>query len=62
MWNFADHNPGTAFLMMFLIVLLVRSIYKSTMRHLNIRKAGWPPSHCDANGEFCSCDCDEEEG
>ena len=22
------------------------------MRHLNIRKAGWPPPHCDADGEL----------
>lgn len=22
------------------------------MRHLNIRKAGWPPSHLDADGDW----------
>jgi len=21
-------------------------------RHLNIRKHGWPPDHCDADGDF----------
>ena len=22
------------------------------MEHPNIRKAGWPPPHCDADGDF----------
>jgi len=22
------------------------------IRHLNIRKHGWPPAHCDADGDF----------
>lgn len=22
------------------------------MRHLNIRRAGWPPTHLDADGDF----------
>ena len=22
------------------------------MRHLNIRKHGWPPAHCDADGDY----------
>lgn len=26
------------------------------MRHLNIRKAGWPPAHLDADGDFKSED------
>lgn len=22
------------------------------MRHMNVRKAGWPPAHLDADGDF----------
>lgn len=22
------------------------------LRHMNIRKHGWPPEHCDADGDF----------
>ena len=34
-------------------------IYNRTIRHLNIRKHGWPPEHCDADGDFE--DTDEEK-
>jgi|GEM_PF-2412193 hypothetical protein len=26
-------------------------IYSRTMRMMTIRKAGWPPEHCDADGD-----------
>lgn len=33
------------------------------VRHLSIRKAGWPPPHLNADGEFkaCECHCEEED-
>jgi len=31
------------------------------IRHLNIRHAGWPPPHVDADGDFNSCEEDEDE-
>lgn len=34
-------------------------IWNRLMRHLNIRKHGWPPPHCDADGDFAEV---EEEG
>lgn len=27
-------------------------VWNRFMRHLNIRKAGWPPPHCDADGDL----------
>ena len=33
-----------------LIFVLMNRIY----RHRNIRKHGWPPSHCDGDGDFPS--------
>lgn len=26
-------------------------LWNRFMRHLNIRRAGWPPPHCDADGD-----------
>lgn len=31
---------------------LVFKMWNRLMRHLNIRKHGWPPDHCDADGDF----------
>ncbi len=30
------------------------------VRHSTIRKVGYPPSHCDADGDFRKIDNDEE--
>ncbi len=27
-------------------------MYNITLRHRNIRKHGYPPAHCDADGDF----------
>lgn len=40
---------------------LVFLIWNRFMRMLNIRKHGWPPPHCDADGDFFSEDSREEE-
>lgn len=51
-FQFMSESP---FLTFFLFSLLVNFIFKSwnrLIRHLNIRKHGWPPSHCDADGDF----------
>ena len=31
---------------------LIFIIVNRTLRHLNIRKHGWPPSHLDADGDW----------
>jgi len=41
----------------FIIVLgtvldFILKMYNRTMRHWNIRKHGYPPQHCDADGDF----------
>jgi hypothetical protein len=33
-------------------------MYNRTLRHWNIRKHGYPPSHCDADGDFQKIDID----
>ena len=31
---------------------VITYIYNRTLRHWNIRKHGYPPEHCDADGDF----------
>lgn len=31
---------------------MVKRCWLLLMRHLSIRAHGWPPPHCDADGEF----------
>lgn len=31
------------------------------IRHLNIRKAGWPPPHVDADGDFKKKDVEDDD-
>ena len=57
-FQYATRNPQY-FCSTFLLVVIVVSITFSTifkcwsrfMRMLNIRKNGWPPPHCDADGD-----------
>ncbi len=30
----------------------VSMLINRPLRHMNIRKHGWPPAHCDADGDF----------
>lgn len=34
------------------VMLTIRFCWNRLLRHLNIRKAGWPPSHLDADGDW----------
>ena len=45
-------SPILSFLIAYMLIGLVWKAYKQTIRHLNIRKAGWLPAHCDADGDF----------
>jgi hypothetical protein len=36
-------------------------VWRNFMRHLNIRKHGWPPPHCDADGDLRVVEEAEEE-
>lgn len=55
-FQFMSDSPWLTFFLACLVVhsvceLLFRS-WNRLMRHLNIRKAGWPPAHLDADGDF----------
>lgn len=53
---FLMEHPFISFFMLIVICNCVIQItfrpWNRLMRHLNIRKAGWPPTHCDADGDF----------
>ena len=58
-WEFIDaHLVYTFFLGVFFFVVfltvceLICKVWNRLMRMLNIRKVGWPPEHCDADGDF----------
>ena len=55
-WEFLDSSPILAFSLAALLVGLLTSLIKISFRHMNIRKHGWPPEHCDADGDFKSND------
>ena len=53
---FMDAHPYISLFMLWAIcqsaaTILVKPI-ALVVRHLNIRKAGWPPAHCDADGDI----------
>lgn len=41
-------------------VCTLATAWQMIMRHLSIRARGWPPSHCDADGDFRAEANDEE--
>lgn len=53
--QFIGENPLTAILLIYfgyLVAALPFRAFKLLIRHLNIRKQGWPPPHCDADGDL----------
>uniref|UniRef100_A0AAU6W1U8 Uncharacterized protein n=1 Tax=Pseudomonas phage Touem01 TaxID=3138548 RepID=A0AAU6W1U8_9VIRU len=55
-FEFMARSPILSFLLAYMIVhsaceLLFRC-WNRLVRHLNIRRAGWPPVHLDADGDW----------
>lgn len=60
-WQFASESP---FLTFFAVYMITETIYRCTVwlcRSWNIRKHGWPPPHCDADGDPIKDDDEREE-
>lgn len=51
-WDFAIKYPLTSLIGFYILVRYSFKFWKSVIRHLNIRQHGWPPPHCDADGDF----------
>lgn len=44
-----------------ILAFAVVQCFKYLFRHLNIRKAGWPPAHLDADGDQVEPDDGDDE-
>lgn len=54
-WKWATDHYVLTFFIFVLILFIIRDaiiiLPNRMIRHLNIRKHSWPPSHCDADGD-----------
>jgi len=50
-YQFMSDSPWLAFFLVYLIGTLLEILIKIPFRAMNIRKHGWPPAHCDADGD-----------
>jgi hypothetical protein len=51
-FQFMAESPFLTFCMCYMLTVTLLRMWKAVVRHLNIRKAGWPPPHLDADGDF----------
>lgn len=51
-FEFMSGSPWLACFLAYFAAWLVFRCWNRLMRHLNIRKNGWPPAHLDADGDF----------
>lgn len=59
-----DMNPQASLTLALIAGILAFAVvqcFKYLFRHLNIRKAGWPPAHCDADGDQVEQDDDDSD-
>ena len=55
-FEFMSDSPWLSFFLGCMLAQVIIYIFFTLpnrfIRHLNIRAKGWPPSHCDADGDF----------
>lgn len=51
-FDFAASSPVLAFLLCWITLTYVVILINRILRHWNIRKHGYPPPHCDGDGDF----------
>jgi len=55
-YEFMSDSPFLTFFLAVGAGMIIRVILafciNRPLRHMNIRKHGWPPAHCDADGDF----------
>ena len=57
---FLTESPWLSFFLLWICIAAVTGVFYNlffklpnrVLRHLNIKKHGWPPAHCDADGDF----------
>lgn len=59
-WEFADKHTVVAVIMALAFLVVLDGLFSRIFRHMNIRSQGWPPAHCDVDGD--AVENGEEEG
>jgi hypothetical protein len=58
MIQFATESPWLFFFLMVFAMWWACFAWVRLLRAINISKHGWPPPHCDADGDFLDTDTD----
>jgi len=59
--QFMSESPFLTFFLALMVTNMLFRMWNRMLRCLNIRKHGWPPIHCDADGDFKSDPEDNKE-
>lgn len=62
MWDFLNKHCVLDFfliLSLYETIVLTTKLINNSIRHRNIIKCGWPPTHLDADGDFSQVAKDE---
>ncbi len=51
-FQFMSDSPFLTFFLFLIVGNLIVKVINRTLRHWNIHKYGYPPPHCDADGDF----------
>ena len=51
-YEFMSDSPYLSFFLAYMIIYGTAGVINRILRHWNIRKHGYPPVHCDADGDF----------
>ena len=62
MYEFMSESPFTTIILAYIFGHILIVCINRPLRHMNIRKHGWPPEHCDADGDFKPEEEYESEG
>ena len=61
-FEFMSDSPWLSFFLAWMTAYMIGNLLfrlpNRMMRHWNIRKHGYPPAHCDADGDFINKDKD----
>jgi hypothetical protein len=59
-YQFAENSPWLTFFLFCVVGQVIITVSSRAMRHATLRKHGYPPAHCDADGDFKCNDEDED--
>lgn len=59
-YEFMSDSPALTFFLVVGVGIILESVFRycidRPLRHMSIRKHGYPPAHCDVDGDFKSKD------